>query len=183
MRDIFVTENGVRRKLSAEELGHIESEQKREDATERHRPLDESEVLSLMLRQNIQTLAVDDATAVRMRQYYPEWAKDTKYTEGYKVQHNGKLWKCRQAHTSQPDWEPSTATASLWTEIPEQYAGDQYDPIPYEGNQVLEKGKYYTQDGVLYECIRDSGIAVFEPLSKLATMMGGEYVKVKETTA
>ncbi len=147
-----------------------------------HRPLNDSEVLGLMLRRNIQTLTVDDATAVRMRQYYPDWTDGTAYKVGYKIQYNGKLWKCRQAHASQPDWRPGTGTELLWTVINEYYAGDEYDPIPYEGNMVLEKGKYYTQDGKLYLCIRNSEIAVFEPLSKLATMMGGQYVKVKEAT-
>ncbi len=174
--------NGKVVKMTPEKISALQEYAKRQESAERHRSLNEQEVTAMFIRQNIQTLTVDDATAVRMMQYYPEWVKDFPYTEGYKVQHNGNLWKCRQAHTSQSGWEPGPGTESLWTVINEYYAGDEYDPIPYEGNMVLEKGKYYTQDGVLYECIRDSGIAVFEPLSKLATMMGGQYVKVKEAT-
>lgn len=166
--------NGVISDMEPAEIAQREAKAKRFEAEERHRPLSEQEVTVLFIRQNIQTLSVDDQTAVRMVAYYPEWADATTYETGFKVQRNGKLYKCRQKHTSQPNWAPDKpGTESLWTVINEQYSGDQYDPIPYSGNMVLEKGKYYTQDGVLYECIRDSGIAVFNSLADLV----GNYVK------
>lgn len=92
---------------------------------------------------------------------------------GFKVQRGGKLCRCIQAHTSQDGWEPENA-ASLWEYINETYAGDQYDPIPYSGNMALESGKYYTQDGVLYKCNRDTGNPVYNALSELV----GLYVEI-----
>ena len=72
-------------------------------------------------------------------------------------------------------WEPENA-ASLWTEICETHDGTKYDPVPYSGNMALENGKYYTQDGVLYLCNRDTGNPVYHPLSALV----GLYVTVVE---
>ena len=135
-------------------------------------PLTESEVSRMLITQQINTLTVDDNTALRMVEFYPEWAENAEYTIGYKVQRNGKLWRCRQAHTSQTGWEPENA-ASLWTEICESHAGTLEDPIPYSGNMALESGKYYMQDGKVYRCTRDTGNPVYNALSELV----GLYVE------
>ena len=139
---------------------------------EKYRPLTESEVSRMLIAQQINTLTVDDNTALRMTEFYPEWAADTEYTAEYKAQRNGKLWRCRQAHTSQTGWEPEN-TASLWTEICESHAGTLDDPIPYSGNMALESGKYYSQDNKVYRCTRDTGNPVYNALSELV----GLYVE------
>ena len=139
---------------------------------EKYRPLTESEVSRMLIAQQINTLTVDDNTALRMTEFYPEWAADTEYTIGYKAQRNGKLWRALQAHTSQAGWEPENA-ASLWTEICESHAGTLEDPIPYSGNMALESGKYYMQDGKVYRCTRDTGNPVYNALSELV----GLYVE------
>ena len=135
-------------------------------------PLTESEVSRMLIAQQINTLTVDDNTALRMVAFYPEWAENAEYKTEYKIQRNGKLWRCRQAHTSQTGWEPENA-ASLWTEICESHAGTLNDPIPYSGNMALENGKYYMQDGKVYRCIRDTGNPVYNALSELV----GLYVE------
>lgn len=66
------------------------------------------------------------------------------------------------------------AIVSTTEEICEQHEGTKYDAIPYNGNMALEAGKYYTQDGVLYLCNRDTGNPVYHPLSALV----GLYVEV-----
>lgn len=139
----------------------------------RTRPLTESEVTLLMIAQQINTLSVDDATAMRMTEFYPGWAAGVAYTTGYKVQHGGKLWRCLQAHTAQTGWEPENVQA-LWTEICESHAGTEDDPIPYDGNMELENGKYYIQDYVIYKCTRDTINPVYHPLSDLV----GIYVEI-----
>ena len=140
---------------------------------EKYRTLTESEVSRLLIAQQINTLSVDDNTALRMLAFYPEWAAGTAYTVGYKVKRNGKLWRVLQAHTSQTGWEPENA-ASLWTEICETHDGTIDDPIPYSGNMALESGKYYLQDYVIYRCTRDTVNPVYNALADLV----GLYVEV-----
>lgn len=137
--------DGVLYDMATEEIAAQEIKRKTFEAYERTIPLTESEVSRLLIAQQINTLSVDDNTALRMLGFYPEWASDTDYATGYKVQHSGKLWRCVQAHTSQAGWEPENA-ASLWTEICETHDGTIDDPIPYSGNMALESGKYYLQD-------------------------------------
>jgi hypothetical protein len=62
---------------------------------------------------------------------------------------------------------------SMYTRIDETHDGSEYDPIPYAGNMVLVSGLYYTQDGVVYRCTRDTGIAVYAALRELV----GLYVE------
>ena len=164
--------NGVLFEMTAEEIAAMQAEAARYEAVERTRPLTESEVSRMLITQQINTLTVDDNTALRMTEFYPEWTADTEYTIGYKVQRNGKLWRVLQAHTSQAGWEPENA-ASLWTEICESHAGTLDDPIPYSGNMALESGKYYMQDGKIYRCTRDTVNPVYNALSELV----GLYVE------
>ena len=132
--------NGIYRNMTAEEIAAIEAEVARYEAIERTRPFTESEVSRMLIAQQINTLSVDDNTALRMVAFYPEWAENTEYTAEYKVQHNGKLWRCRQAHTSQSGWEPENAQA-MWKAIWESHAGTLEDPISYGGNMEVEGGK------------------------------------------
>ena len=158
--------------MSAEEIDAMQAEAQKAEKIERTRPLTAEEVTALLIKQQINTLSVEDNMELRMTEFYPEWVEGVDYATGYKVQHGGKLWRCLQAHTSQDGWEPENV-ASLWTEVCETHAGTLEDPIPYDGNMALEAGKYYVQDYVIYLCNRDTGNPVYNPLADLV----GIYVK------
>lgn len=130
---------------------------------------------ALKLRHHIETAvqSLSDSEALEVVTLYPEWAADTAYPAGRKVQRGGKLWRCREpGHTSQAGWEPENA-ASLWEEICESHTGTMDDPIPYSGNMALTAGLYYIQDYTIYRCTRDTGIPVYNPLAELV----GLYVE------
>ena len=165
--------DGVTREMTDAELAAMQTEQARAAAEEKHRPLAKEEVTAMLLRQQINTLAVDDQTAYRMRAFYPEWAAGQSYAVGYKLLYGGELYKVIQAHTSQADWTPD-AVPALFTRIDEQHDGSRYDPIPYNGNMELYAGQYYSQLGVTYRCTRATGQAVFNPIADLV----GIYVEV-----
>lgn len=141
-------------------------------AEEKSSLLTAEEVTSMIIKQQINSLTVDDQTALRMREFYPAWETGIAYSAGYKAQHNGRLWRCLQAHTSQEGWEPENVPA-LWEEICETHDGSLYDPIPYEGSMALVSGLYYSQDGVVYLCSRDTVNPVYNPLRELV----GIYVE------
>lgn len=136
------------------------------------RPLSQNAVTSKLIAQQINTLNVDDNTALRMKAYYPEWEPGATYTAGFKVQYGGKLWRAIQAHTAIVTWEPVNAV-SLWEQINETHDGTIDDAIPYDGNMALTAGKYYTQNDIIYLCTRDTVNPVYHPLAELV----GLYVK------
>ena len=168
-----ICENDTMRDMTAEEIAAMQDAAARAEAEEKHRPLSLGEVQEILVRQQINTLTVDDNTALRMVEFYPEWSAGQAYTAGYKAHRGGKLWRCLQAHTAQTGWEPENA-ASLWTEICESHDGTKYDPIPYNGNMALQSGKYYTQNNILYLCNRDTVNPVYNALAELV----GLYVEV-----
>ena len=58
--------------------------------------------------------SIDAETAAEHADLFAEWAFPVGYTVGQIRRYNGTLYKCVQAHTSQADWTPDTAS-SLWS--------------------------------------------------------------------
>lgn len=117
---------------------------------------------------------LDDSKALRCRDIYSFWNEDAvSYTAGDRVRFGENLYKCITAHTSQTDWTPDI-TASLWVVIDVEHAGTIDDPIQAQLNMIYYKDKYYIEDGVLYLCTRDSGIA----LAYLPSQLVGQYFEV-----
>lgn len=125
---------------------------------------------------------LDDADALEIKSVYPTWEElvelgsvDTNGEPGYKFTYGDDLYSCVNGNpTFQADWIPGIDTASMYTRIDETHAGTYEDPIPYEGNMVLEEGKYYSQDGVIYICTRDS----VNPLTHELKYLVGQYVEI-----
>lgn len=164
-----INADGIIRDMTAEEISAFRSEQRKIELMERSRSLTTEEVSRMVITAQINTLTVDDNTALRMAAFYPEWKPGLECGVGYKVQRNGRLWKCIQAHTTQTGWEPENA-ASLWTEVCEVHSGTEDDPIPYNGNMELMAGMYYAQDYVVYRCIRATGQPVHRAMADLVEL-------------
>jgi hypothetical protein len=134
--------------------------------------------IAKLLTLTVNTMSLTDSDALAVKSVYPDWGtligKTVKKDE--KMQYDGKLWKVLQEHTVQEQWKPGTGTESLYTEIVESAAGTEDDPIPYDNNMELEQGKYYSQDGEVYLCTRDTEIPVYNPLKDLV----GIYVELVE---
>ena len=156
--------NGQYIEITPEEIAAMQDAQARFEAEEKHRPMTETEVSRMLITAQINTLDVDDQTALRMRDFYPAWTADVDYAIGYKVQYKGLLYKVTLAHKSQAHWTPDTAV-TLYTRIDETHDGSKYDPIPYDGNMALTNGLYYTQGGVTYLCTRDTVNPVYNSLA------------------
>ena len=117
---------------------------------------------------------LDDTQAAKLPLCYDPWTTDKAYKVGDRVLCDGKLWKCRQAHTSQENWKPSINTASLWEVINVENAGTLDDPIPYDQTMTVYNGKYYLEEGIIYKCVRDSG----QPLYATCASLVGNYFEV-----
>ena len=66
-----ICENGIYRDLTSEEIAEMEKQANLAAIAERSRPLTEAEVSRMLITQQINTLTVDDNTALRMKQFYP----------------------------------------------------------------------------------------------------------------
>lgn len=150
--------------LTDDEIAELQEQADRDAARAkvlaRTRPLTEDEVAAMLVRQQINTLPVDDQTALRMVEFYPEWnclIGQTVDKAEYKFQHNGKLYKTIPAnHTFQADWVPGVGTESIYVRIDEAHDGTKYDPIPAARGMEYVYGLYYadSEDSKLYLCQR-----------------------------
>lgn len=125
--------------------------------------------------EEINTLGLTDGQALEVKEMFPMWNEfvDKVVTTGTRFQYEGKLYEVLQDHTVLSHYQPSINTAALYKEVvletneEGELNGTLDNPIPYEGNMVLENGKYYSQDGVTYLCTRDSGNPVYHALKDL----------------
>jgi hypothetical protein len=123
--------------------------------------------------------SLPDSDAAKAVELFPAWAYPVSYIEGNRVSDGGKLYKCRQEHTSQEGWKPS-ATPALWVVIDVTHAGTQDDPIPAARGMEYTYGLYYKdpEDTKLYLCERigeQSGNKI--TLQYLPHELVGQYFK------
>lgn len=94
---------------------------------------------------------------------------------GQIVSYESKLYRVRQdISTVIEGYAPQLSTASLYEVIEVASAGTIDDPIPYTPPMEIFNGKYYTQNGVKYKCIRDSQTALSHNLADLVAL----YVEI-----
>lgn len=100
-------------------------------------------------------VSLSDGEAASVPELITAWAYPVAYADGDRRSYGGKVYKCRQAHTSQADWTPDK-TPALWAVIDAEHAGTQADPIPAARGMEYEYGKYYldSEDGKTYKCER-----------------------------
>ena len=122
----------------------------------------------------MQAQSLDDAQALTVKAIYPQWSEVIGQTvkQGFKFLYSDVLYKVIQPDglSIQEQYIPGEGTESLYAVINETNAGTQEVPIPYAGNMALENGKYYSQDGVIYLCNRDTEIPVYQALKDLVNI-------------
>lgn len=137
-----------------------------------------NEAISLMMlpkmKEEFKTL--DDQEALQVMALADTWYEmiGQQVKTGDRLFYDNKLWKVKQDHTVQEEWKPGLDTASLYEVIDIEHAGTEEDPIPYTPPMEIFADKYYSQDGSIYKCTRNSEIALSQNLTDLV----GLYVEL-----
>ena len=154
----------------------LEEIQKEQDAYENTRQFTVEEVIKTVFQQSINNYSIEDSKSLRMLEYYPIWedlvSQEVQLTDNnfqnFKFTYQDELYKVIKPHTFSSAWVPGVGTESLYVRIDEVHQGTLEDPIPYSGNMILEKDKYYIQDNIIYKCTRDSINPLYNDLKDLA---------------
>ena len=111
------------------------------------------------LRNLIEQLSItlDDATALTGVELFPTWGLIS-YSVGDRVQYNGTLYKCIQAHTAQSDWTPD-ATPALWVVVTVEEWPEWVQPAG--AHDAYAKGSKVTHNGKKWISSYDAN--VWEP--------------------
>lgn len=123
--------------------------------------------------EEINTYDLSPSEALQVKDRYPEWETGINVKTGERYRVDDILWECIQAHTTQENWKPSMATASLWKTVDEDHKGTIDDPIVYIPPMEIFKDKYYIQNGIKYKCTRNSE----QPLTHDLSALVGLYVE------
>lgn len=91
--------------------------------------------------------AATDETALEAVDIYPEWRTDTAYTVDERISHEGLLYRCVQAHTSQTGWSPDL-TPALWARVSIEEWPEWVQPTGAQdaymaGDKVSHNGKHW----------------------------------------
>lgn len=123
--------------------------------------------------EEINTYDLSPSEALQVKDRYPEWKTGINVKTGERYRVDNVLWECIKEHTTQDNWKPSMATASLWKVVDEEHAGTIEDPIIYIPPMEIFKDKYYIQNGIKYKCTRNSE----QPLTHDLSALVGLYVE------
>ena len=91
--------------------------------------------------------AATDETALDAVDSYPAWRTDTAYTVDERISHEGLLYRCVQAHTSQAGWSPDL-TPALWTRVSVEEWPEWVQPTGAQdaymaGDKVSHNGRHW----------------------------------------
>ena len=133
-------------------------------------PTVDEQVRELILEQYNKRTDITDEDALKRPLLVYAWESyiGKSLTNGQIVSYNDTLYRVRQDISAVlADQYPSLDTAALFEAIEVEASGTADDPIAYVPPMEIFNGKYYTQNGVLYLCTRDSGTALSHDLSAL----------------
>lgn len=154
-----VCDNGIYRDMTAEELEQMEAIGRQERLKEAFRPLTESEVLALLIPQQINTLAVDDATASRMVEFYPKltmYAEGSLIAAGTRINWNGTLKQAAVDLWNTTENNPDNAP-TLWQAIAYRN-GIRIIPATITAGEAFAKGELGWWGDAVYESLIDANV-------------------------
>ena len=111
--------------------------------------------LRKLIEQSATTL--NDADALEGIELFPLWKDDAEYLVGDRIRYEDILYKCVQAHASQPSWTPDI-TPALWVrvsidEFPEWIQPTGVQDAYMTGDKVSHNDKHWVSliDGNVWE--------------------------------
>ena len=122
-----------------------------------------------------------DEVALEYIALYPDWEIGKDLLVGDRIEHEGKLYKVVQAHTTQESWTPDL-TPSLFEPIDIVNEGTLTNPIIAAAGMCYFKDKYYLDetDGKIYLCTRDDSNGNGTVLHFMPNALVGTYFEVVE---
>lgn len=118
-------------------------------------------------------LSLPDEKAAQVPIVFEAWKGGVQYIAGDRRQYGDKLYKCRQAHTSEAHNTPDLIPA-IWEVLDVEHAGTIDDPIPAAANMEYFKDKYYIEDNIIYLCTRSTE----QPITQLPHELVGIYFDI-----
>lgn len=113
-----INSNGIVREMTSEEISELQAHVSTNKLLNETLPLTTEEVTRLMIRQQVNSLDINDATASRMVDYFPELTGDGSLVRaGTRINWHGTLTQAAVDLWDLPSNTPDAAP-NLWADIP-----------------------------------------------------------------
>lgn len=96
-----------------------------------------------------------DEVALTAVELFRVWTAGKAYVVGDRVQYNGALYKCVQAHTGQVDWAPD-ANPALWVAVSVDEWPEWVQPTG--AHDAYNRGDKVSYNGKRYICTADANV-------------------------
>lgn len=114
--------------------------------------------LRAVIESAVSAYGLDDAAAVAVVELFPQWEVGKTCAIGTRVQHDGKLYECVNAHTAAAEWSPPVA-ASLWDEVKvDPETGYDEWQQPSGAHDAYNTGDRVVYNGSVYESLIDGNV-------------------------
>lgn len=109
------------------------------------------------IKYSINALDLSNNDTIKFKDYLPNWTDfiNKSMPKDFKFQYNNQPYKTIQAVNIVLSNQTPDIVYALYVAINEEHEGTLEDPIPYQQQMAIEKGKYYSQYGVVYIAIQD----------------------------
>lgn len=109
------------------------------------------------IKYSINALDLSNNDTIKYKDYLPDWNDyvGKSLPKDFKFRYNNQAYKTLQYINVVLSNQTPDIVYALYAIINKEHEGTFEDPIPYQQQMAIEKGKYYSQYGVVYLAIQD----------------------------
>lgn len=109
------------------------------------------------IKYSINSLNLSNNDTIKYKDYLPDWNDyiNKSLPKDFKFRYNNQPYKTLQYINIVLENQTPDIVYSLYKIIDEEHDGTLQDPIPYQQQMSIEKGKYYIQYDVVYLAVQD----------------------------
>lgn len=125
------------------------------------------------IKYSINALDLSDNDTIKFKDYLPDWNDyiNKSMPKDFKLQYNNQVYQTLQYINVVLSDQTPDIVYSLYAIINEEHEGTLEDPIPYQQQMSIEKGKYYSQYDVIYIAIQDMPTGMPYDLSQIPSIV------------
>lgn len=125
------------------------------------------------IKYSINALDLSNNDTIKFKDYLPNWNDyiNKSLPKDFKFQYNNQAYQTLQYINIVLSNQTPDIVYSLYVAINEEHEGTLEDPIPYQQQMAIEKGKYYIQYDVVYIAIQDMPTGMPYDLSQIPSIV------------
>lgn len=125
------------------------------------------------IKYSINSLDLSNNDTIKFKDYLPDWNDyiNKSLPINFKFKYNNQPYKTLQYINIVLENQTPDIVYSLYAIINEEHEGTLEDPIPYVQQMAIEKGKYYSQYGVVYIAIQNMPTGMPYDLSQIPSIV------------